>query len=82
MNRRRRRDQAAKPQSFCQRVEDNAFHLSEVDRLLRRRWEMDRRKAQISGGRAADFVNALRTTRSTYFLTVSHAVLGVPWVLE
>src|SRR5205823_7503589 len=26
--------------------------------------------------------NALRTTRSTYSLTVSDAVLGVPWVAE
>jgi len=39
--------------------------------------------AQIPGGRAAvTFTNALRTTRSTYFLTVSDEALGVPWVPE
>jgi hypothetical protein len=37
----------------------------EVDRLVLRTMPVDSLKAQISGGRAAVFANALRTTRST-----------------
>jgi len=32
---------------FCQRVEDNAFHLSKVDRFLRRRCQNNRRRRRI-----------------------------------
>ena len=34
--------------SICQRVEDNAFHLSKVDRLLRRRCETVRRRRKTN----------------------------------
>jgi hypothetical protein len=47
---------------------ERPFYLSKVDRLLRRRCQMNRRKRKLSG-----LANALRTTRSTYGRSLSGA---------
>jgi hypothetical protein len=80
----RRRYSAAEPRVVANALGTtrSTFACAKVDRLLRRRWQSSRRKAQISGGRAACRSQRVGTTRCTWRANASRRPLSAIRVIR